>query len=142
FMGSFFIRVHGLSIGEAGVLLGIAFGVAGAIGSWICGLVADRLGRLWPKAYVLAPAGSAVIGAMIFGLAMVTPSTAGALALLACASALNSTWYGPIFATVQGIVSPGQRATAAALHLFIIALIGLGLGPLIFGLVSDHLNGR
>lgn len=140
FMGSFFIRVHGLNVGEAGVLLGLAFGAAGAVGTWIGGQVTDRLGARHPKAFVLFPASATAFGVILFVAAMVVPSTVGALSLLAIASALNSTWYGPVFATVQGIVKPAQRATAAAIHLFIIALIGLGLGPLLFGLFSDRLN--
>lgn len=142
FMGSFFIRVHGLSVGEAGVLLGVAFGLAGAVGTIVGGQLTDRLATRWPKGYVLVPAIAAVFGAGLFALAMAAESTGLALCLLACASALNSTWYGPIFATVQGIVKPAQRATAAAAHLFILALIGLGLGPLLFGMVSDWLNAQ
>ena len=140
FMGSFFIRVHGLSVGEAGVLLGIALGLAGALGTWFGGRAADLAGGHDPRAHVLIPAVAAGVGGVVFGIAVLIPGTAPALVLLAGAGALNAIWYGPVFATVQGLVAPEQRATAAAVHLFIINLVGLGLGPLGFGLVSDLLN--
>ncbi|MDZ4373805.1 MAG: MFS transporter [Phenylobacterium sp.] len=142
FVGSFFIRVHGLNVGEAGVLLGLAFGLAGAVGTWAGGQITDRVAAKHPRAYVLLPALAAVGGAALFAFSIMAPTMIAALLLLACASALNSSWYGPVFAVVQSIVRPQQKATAAAVHLFVVALIGLGLGPLIFGVVSDWLNAQ
>lgn len=140
FMGSFFIRVHGLSVGEAGVLLGVALGLAGALGTWFGGRAADRAGGRDPRAHVLIPAAAAAVGGVVFGAAVLLPGAMPALALLSVAGALNAVWYGPIFATVQGLVPPDQRATAAAVHLFVVNLVGLGLGPLAFGAISDLLN--
>lgn len=48
---------------------------------------------------------------------------------------------GPGFAAVQGPVRPQTRATASAVLLFMINLLGLGLGPLGVGVVSDFLSG-
>ncbi|MDB5453555.1 MAG: transporter, partial [Caulobacteraceae bacterium] len=45
--------------------------------------------------------------------------------------------YGPAYAVLQGLVTPTMRVTAMAIMLFIINLIGLGLGPLTMGLLSD-----
>ena len=53
---------------------------------------------------------------------------------------LGTLWYGPVYGTGQSVVPPHMRATAAAILLFIINLIGLGLGPLAVGLLSDYLN--
>jgi MFS family permease len=57
--------------------------------------------------------------------------------LLFVPTALNAAYYGPTYATVQGLVKPEARAVAAALMLFAQNLIGLGLGPLLFGMMSD-----
>jgi len=140
FMGSFFIRVHGLSVGEAGVLLGVTLGLAGAVGTWFGGRFADFGARRDVRAYVFIPAIAAALGGVLFAAGVMTPGTTPALLILACAAVMNSVWYGPVFATVQGLVAPHQRATAAAVHLFIINLIGLGFGPLAFGALSDFLN--
>lgn len=142
FVGSFFIRVHGLTVGEAGVYLGIAFGVAGAIGTWAGGQIVDRLAVRNPRANVLVPAVTSICGAVLFVAAIASSSFTTAIVFLAMASAFNSAWYGPVFAVIQGIVRPEQRATAAAVHLFVVAMIGLGFGPLIFGVISDWLNAQ
>ena len=50
---------------------------------------------------------------------------------------LGTIWYGPVYGTAQSIVPPHMRATTSAILLFIINLIGLGLGPLFVGALSD-----
>ena len=62
------------------------------------------------------------------------------LALVMVPNMLNSLYYGPVFASVQGLVAPRHRATASAMLLFCQNLLGLGLGPLFFGMLSDWLK--
>jgi MFS family permease len=52
---------------------------------------------------------------------------------------MGSLWYGPVYAIGQSIVPPHMRATTAAILLFVINLIGLGLGPLAVGFLSDFM---
>ena len=60
-----------------------------------------------------------------------------AVALLIIPTIFNSLYYGPTYALVQGLVRPQARATATAMMLLAQNLIGLGLGPLFFGMLSD-----
>ena len=46
-------------------------------------------------------------------------------------------WYGPVYGGVPGLVPPAMRATAAAILLFVVNMIGLGAGPTLFGMASD-----
>ncbi|MCI3134810.1 hypothetical protein [Phenylobacterium aquaticum] len=87
------------------------------------------------------PAIAAVLTPCFFITAMLAPSATTALALLVLPGLLGSLWYGPIYATVQGLVPLQMRTTAASIILFIINLIGLGLGPLFVGALSDILAG-
>jgi MFS family permease len=48
---------------------------------------------------------------------------------------------GPTAALSQGLTPPHMRTTSGAIFLMITNLIGLGLGPLVFGLLSDALSG-
>ena len=63
-----------------------------------------------------------------------------AIALLIVPTVLNSAYYGPAYACVQGLVRPQARAVAASLVVFGQNFIGLGLGPLAFGILSDSLT--
>jgi MFS family permease len=46
--------------------------------------------------------------------------------------------YGPVFTCLQGLVRPASRGAAVAMFLLVQNLVGLGLGPMIFGMLSDH----
>jgi hypothetical protein len=48
-------------------------------------------------------------------------------------------YLGPTFAMTQSLVPASMRATAAAILLFVINIIGLGLGPQGVGILSDLL---
>ena len=63
-----------------------------------------------------------------------------ALALLMIPTLLNSLYYAPCFSSAQGLVKPEARAMASAVLLFSQNLIGLGLGPLFFGMLSDWIK--
>jgi len=68
------------------------------------------------------------------------PSWPLALALLFLPTVFNSLYYGPTYSAAQGLVPLRARAIAAASLLFFQNLIGLGLGPLFFGVLSDWLQ--
>ena len=55
---------------------------------------------------------------------------------------LGAMYLGPTFAMTQALVTPAMRATASALLLFVLNLIGLGLGPVFAGALSDALSGQ
>ncbi len=135
----FFLRVHGMTMGELGTWLGAILGIGGACGSIAGGLLADRLGatdtrrRLW----LPAPATLAQIPFVIAILLVASPGTA--LAALVPSAILSAMWFGPVFALTQALVPPHARATASAILVFVINLIGLGLGPLAIGALNDAL---
>jgi MFS family permease len=67
------------------------------------------------------------------------PTVLPAIALLMAPNMVATIWYGPVYSTAQSVVAPHRRATAAALLLLILNLIGLGLGPPFLGALSDFL---
>jgi hypothetical protein len=76
----------------------------------------------------------------LYATALLSPSVPVAIVLLAVVSLIGSFWYGPVYATAQSIVEPRMRATTAAILLFIINLVGLGMGPVAVGALSDGLS--
>jgi hypothetical protein len=63
-----------------------------------------------------------------------------ALLLLMLPTVFNSLYYGPCYSSCQCLVPMRARAIAAAVMLFCQNLIGLGLGPLFFGMISQWLK--
>ncbi|ODT88487.1 MFS transporter [Phenylobacterium sp. SCN 70-31] len=152
FTASFFLRNHAEEIGRLadgfglgpvgflGLALGVISGTAGAIGAWVGGVIADRFGRNDLRAYMVTPALASLITIPIYILAVTIDSATTALFILGINAFLGTLWYGPVYGTGQSVVPPHMRATASAILLFVINLVGLGLGPLAVGMLSDYLN--
>jgi len=83
------------------------------------------------------PAYAALITVIPFIASMLVGDVVLSFALLALPVFVGAIWYGPVFASAQSLVHPRTRATAAAVLLFVINLVGLGLGPLLVGTFSD-----
>lgn len=132
-----FQRDFGLSAGQTGLWLGIITGLAGMLGTWAGGYLADRFGKKDKRHILTAPAVGMTIAAPILFLAYYAQDWRVALALLIVPTALNYFYYGPSYALAQQLVKTNQRAVATSLVIFGQNLIGLGLGPLFFGILSD-----
>ncbi|MGL4542857.1 MAG: MFS transporter, partial [Polymorphobacter sp.] len=102
--------------------------------------LADRFGARNPRHLLTAPAIGMVVATPILFLAYRSESWQMALVLLFVPTVLNSLYYGPTYAVAQRLVRPHARAMATAIMLFAQNLIGLGLGPLLFGMLSDGLR--
>lgn len=151
FTASFFLRVHGDAIqpladwmgleriGALSIMLAVFGGVGGVIGTLLGGRIADHYGRLDYRAWCSVPGIASLIVIPLFVTAMLMPSPYIAIPIFAVTAILGTLWYGPVFATAQSIVPPHMRAVAAAILLFVINLIGLGLGPVAVGALSDLL---
>jgi MFS transporter, Spinster family, sphingosine-1-phosphate transporter len=134
----FFIRSFGLTPGEVGLWLGLVYGAAGIIGTWAGGWLADRYGKRDPKHYLTGPAISMLVAAPLLYFSYSASDWRIALLLIFLPTIANTLYYGPAYACAQGLVSPRARAVAASLIIFAQNLIGLGLGPLFFGMLSDY----
>jgi MFS family permease len=139
FNPSYLARSHGWDAVQTGNLIAMA-GVAGLAGAFLGGFITDRLGRrrgevrwqLWvPGIATLVVVPVQFIGYLGSGAAMV--------AALLAASLLSLMFFGPSYATAQTLATPRTRAVAAAMLLFSKAIIGMGLGPLLVGTISDLL---
>lgn len=154
FVPAFFFRVHGTELNELasgfglqaggflGISLGLATGLAGAFGIWLGGKLADLGGKRDLKYYGLVPAIAMVIFVPIQISALLVSSTTVSLIIFAPSILLISMWIAPFQATVQSVAPGHMRATASAVGLLVMNLIGLGLGPLLLGVLSDVLAGQ
>jgi len=119
-------------------------GVGGSLGTWVGGWLTDKFagGRLGVRAYVIIPGAALLIALPIYLAAVSMPVFIVSVLLLLVPTALGAMWYGPLFATIQNLVAPGLRAMASAVMLFIVNIIGLGIGPLLTGAISDGLRAQ
>ncbi|NBB24933.1 MFS transporter [Porphyrobacter sp. SLTP] len=136
----FFQRTHDLTPGQVGLWFGLLGGAAGILGTWAGGYLADRFGAKNRRHVLSAPAIGMALAVPIAIAAYHAPSWPLALALLFIPTVFNSFYYGPTYSAAQGLVPVRARAIAAASLLFFQNLIGLGLGPLFFGMLSDWLQ--
>ena len=132
-----FQRDFGLSAGQTGLWLGVITGLAGMLGTWAGGALADTFGKRDKRHILTAPAIGMTLAAPILFAAYWVDDWRWALVLLIVPTALNYFYYGPSYALAQQLVKPSQRAVATSLVIFGQNLIGLGLGPLFFGILSD-----
>ena len=152
FAASFFYRCHGPEIAAlaqqfhmrpqtfVGVTLGVIGGIGGTLGSLAGGQIADRWGARDLRVYGSVPAAAVLFSVPVAVLLYTTPSAALALSLIVVTTFVGALWYGPIYASAQGMVPPRMRAMSASMMLFVINFLGLVLGALSIGVLSDLLN--
>jgi MFS family permease len=137
---SLFIRSHGMTTTEVGLIGSVTLGIAGVFGTWLGGWAADRFGQINRRHILTLPAVGMAIAAPIQFLGYGAPVWWVAGLLILVPTILNAAYYGPAYACVQGLVRKELRAVAASVMLFGQNLIGLGLGPFVFGALSDWLQ--
>lgn len=147
---SFLIRSHGLTLSEAGGLLGIGGGLMSVIGTLACGWTTDRL-VLRDSGWQL---GTALLGTALsipFGLAFFLWPAGSTLSLgtltiptpflLYLGFSFFGTWWSvPCFGAMTHLFPASRLAQGTAIFLMGVTLLGVGLGPLLVGVLSDVLE--
>ncbi len=137
-MPAFFIRSHGFDTGELGTWFALIYGIGSSVGLYLGGEIAVRFAAHDERLQLVACAISFLVFPAVMAYAFMTSSPYLAFAALSVAS-LGAMAQGPMFATIQSLVPPDMRAMAIALVYLFANLIGMGLGPLAAGALSDAL---
>jgi MFS family permease len=138
FHAVFLQRVHHLSISETGLRLGLIAGITGGISVFGAGWLSDRTGLRDVRWAWWIPAIGAVLSLPFSYIAYSTDNTSLAVAMIAAATFFNHAYSGLTHAIMQGLVRPRMRATMSAIALFVMNLVGGGLGPIAIGQLSDR----
>lgn len=141
-MPSFLSRSHGMSQGDIGTSLALIIGIGGGIGIYLGGVLSDRYSRSDPRNGLRVPMWAMALAFPPGFVVFLTDSSTLALAAFTVPAFLGLMYQAPAFAVVQSLATPKMRATAAAVLLFVINIIGMGLGPLATGIISDALEPR
>jgi MFS family permease len=139
FAPAYLIRVHGMSVAKAGIELGLINGSLGMAGTlamgWLGGRLAKRDAR-WPLT-LLACVTVFSIPFCIAAYGFVKGPTIPLFVSLALFGA--SSYFGLSVASLHAVVPTPVRARMSAALLFITAAFG-GAGPVVTGMISDHLT--
>jgi MFS family permease len=144
---SFLMRTHGLSLVETGMLLGGAGAISGIIGAVAGGILCDRLCQRDKRWQLWLPAGGAFATAPLMAGFLLWPESQQftvlgytvpvAIVFTLLGGIVAAFWIGPTYAAIQTLSPGNMRAQAAAIFLFLFNLVGMGLGPLLIGILSD-----
>jgi predicted MFS family arabinose efflux permease len=129
---------HGFQVNEVGVLLAIFGGGGGMVGTLLGGYLADRFGETDKRWYLWIPAIAGGLAVPIAFPYLLLDDTRIVIALLFIITVAINTYLGPSLAIAHTLVPPAMRALTSAILFFVLNLIGLGLGPLTAGLLSDY----
>jgi MFS family permease len=136
-MPSFFVREHDLDLGDASMIFGGLTVVGGFIGTFAGGYLGDRAQRRSHGGYFRVSGIGLLLGAP-FALAMpFMPTVAGAFAFAFMAELLLFLNTGPLNAALVASVPARLRASAVAINVFFIHLLGDAFSPTLIGVVSD-----
>lgn len=140
--GAFLARAHGMSSGAIGTWLGLISGVGGGLGTLLGGVLADRLARRDARWHLWVPAAGRLLSLPCLALFTLNPNSTAALVWFIPAQVFGAFWFGPVFGLTQSLVNLSMRAFAAAVLLFVINAIGLGVGPQLVGVLNDAFSAR
>lgn len=133
----FMQRVHGESIADAGLYLGMGSAIGGFIGIVLGGFLADSLKQRWDNARLYIGLCIPVLALpFAFGF-LYTDSVLVAYLCSFVFSILSPAWIGSGTSTTNDLVMPRMRAVASAYYVLMNTFLGLALGPYLMGQISD-----
>jgi MFS family permease len=134
---SFLRRIYHLQSGQIGTYLGFIKGIGGATGTVLGGIVVDRFRSRDERWMFLLPAiATALVCPAWIGFVTI-PSLGWSLVCLAIGAVLIGFHLGPCFAMVQNLARPEMRSLSSSITFLVMTLLGMGLGPLAVGYLSD-----
>jgi len=137
FMPSFLYRIHEWSLSEIGFTLAVVSGLAGAVGTFLGGALADKYGQSDQRWYVWVPMWGAILALPLGVYVLIAPADTYLIPAMLFSTVVSTMYLGPCIAISHALVPANMRAMTSAILFFVLNMIGLGLGPLITGLLSD-----
>lgn len=147
---SFFMRIHGMSISHAGLVFGLASGLGAVFGAMFCGWLSDKLTQRdarWQLrlaaigTFCAVPAGIAVFFWPVSDFWTVAGIKVPYAMAFALVFGFFASWFATLsYSAISQMVTAKERSVAAALLNLFMTLLGVGLGPLVTGMLSDYFS--
>jgi len=136
-MPSFLERVRGMPKAQATVSFGAIVVITGFVGTFAGGWLGDYCAKYSRQAFLWLCAISVLVAAPFVWAALTTASPGLYLIYMVSAQFLIFLSTGPVNAAIINLVSPLERASAVALSVFAIHLLGDAVSPALIGALSD-----
>jgi MFS transporter, Spinster family, sphingosine-1-phosphate transporter len=136
-MPAFLERVRGMSPEKSSLQFGEIVVITGFVGTFAGGWLGDYCAKYSKQAYLLVSAAATLLAVPFVWFALTVASSTTYIVCMVIAQLLMFLSTGPINATTVNLVLPTQRASAVALQVFVIHLLGDAISPLLIGAVSD-----
>ena len=134
---SYFIRALEMPLTDVALQIAVPAGLAASAGIYIAGYLTEKLSHKIPNAIVIIPGIGLLLSVPLYLIVFSTDSISTAIIALIIAAALHYTYLGAQYTVGQGVASPRARATAIAILLFAVNIIGYAGGPPFVGFLSD-----
>jgi len=136
---SFLVRTYGMGTGVIGTWLALILGIGGALATLGGGYLSDRLGRRDARWYSWVTVLAYLISLPLLFATFLVEDSRLALLCFVIPGSVAQICVPPLLAVTHNIVENRMRALSTAIVLFILNMLGLGLGPLAIGVASDYL---
>lgn len=136
---SYLNRYYHLDTGKAGLISAVIVLVGGS-GMVLCGILCDRLGRANPPRKIVLAIGFCLVSCVLLTLAFHLPPGTAQLSLICLGMLVAAGTSGPSGAMVANLTAPAVHGTAFATLTLANNLLGLAPGPLLTGVLADHIG--
>lgn len=138
FTAPFLMRQFDMGLAAAGSATGLVSGIAAGAGTLLGGVLVDRAMRRDRRFGAWIPAAGLMLATPLSITAYMQGEWITVVLLLTVSGVAQFLYLGPTYALVQSLAGTRMRATASALVLLTVNLVGLGIGPPLTGWLSDH----
>lgn len=138
FQTSFFVRYFEMDLSTVAAQFTIPLGLAASVGAFLGGFLSEKLSGRFATAVAWFPGLGLILCIPFYWLGYASDTASITFLFLLAASMGHYLYLGAQFTICQGVVDARSRATAVAIMLFVVNLIGYGLGPLFVGMLSDY----
>jgi MFS family permease len=133
---------HGYSAGETAMFFMSFFGVAGTLGAFLGGYITEKMTVRSPTAATWVPGVAFLICFPLYLTGFLVGAVPVMFALFLLANLFQYFYLGAQYNIAQAVVNVRARATAVAILLFIVNLIGYGAGPPTIGWLADMITNQ
>ena len=137
---AFFMRSHGMAAGELGTWLAFTWGFGGLVFTFLGGVLATRYAPRQENLQMKWISFILVLATVFHILCYLSTNQYMALLFVSIvAGVLLPMINAAVYSAIQNLVEERSRAVALAFIFMLSSLVGLGLGPLAVGVISDAL---